>query len=128
MQSFYAFKCSGFSKGKHRRLSIFTHFHSTTLHLYKKMVTAVSNMQYFNCLSYEMVQHKLNGELTNIIQACYVTHCKIKSNIYNSGIIHLRYKKKGFYCQNLNSLKVPQFQFYRHFVNLGIIILFVLTG
>lgn len=53
-------------------------------------------MQYFNCLSYEMVQHKQNGELSDIIQASYVTHCKIKSKfIYNSGIIHLRYKKKG---------------------------------
>ena len=60
------------------------------------ILTVVSNMHYFNCLCYEMVQHKLNQELTKIIQASYVTHCKIKSNIYNSGIIHSRYKKKGF--------------------------------
>ena len=94
-QSFYPWKCSGFSTGKHRRFSIFT-----AIHLYIKIfhtkngkghiLTLMSNMLYFNnCLSYEMVQHKQNQGLTNIIEPSYVAHCKIKlilKNIYNSGI------------------------------------------
>ena len=54
----------------------FQTFHSTTVHLYIKIfhtkngkghiLTLMSdNLPYFNCLSYEMVQHKLNQELTN---------------------------------------------------------------
>ena len=56
----------------------FQTFHLTTLHLYIKIkffhtqngkghiLTLMSNnLPYFNCLSYEMVQHKLNQELTN---------------------------------------------------------------
>ena len=64
----------------------FQTFHSTTLHLFstqkmvkERLLTLMSNnFLYFNSLSYEMVQHKLNQELTYI-------NITLK-NIYNIGI------------------------------------------
>ena len=55
------------------------HFTSPVQKVVKDIIilTLMSNMLYFNCLSYEMVQHKLNWELSNITEAIYVTHCKI---------------------------------------------------
>ena len=82
-------------------------------------------MLYFNCLSYEMVQHKLNQELTNI-EPSYVAHYKItlKKYIYNPEIKDKRYMEKGFTDKILTAKRSISSSSTSHFVNLGIIIHF----